>query len=76
MLKDYVVAETVIHFHLIRAEEDVVDGAIKAANGLSQSYDTGYEAISKALSVIDADYEVMPNFCGTEIVDIEIVNEV
>ncbi len=79
MLKDYVVAETVTHFHLVRAEEDLIEAAIKTANSIAHCYDTGYEALDKVLngykSACNAEYEVISNFCGTEVENIELVEE-
>lgn len=75
MLKDYVVAETVTHFHLVRAEEDIIETAIKNANESSARYNTGYEAIEAMLENYSGDYFVMPNFCGTEIDNIELIDE-
>lgn len=79
MLKTFIVAETVTHFHLIKAEEDIIDDAIKTANSIAHCYDTGYEAVNRVLdgykSACNAEYEVMPNFCGTEVENIELIEE-
>ena len=81
MTKTYEICETVRHWHLITVDDEVnIEDVIKQCNDNLPRYDTGYEAIAYALedykNKYSFEYEVKPNFCGTDVISMEVMDEI
>lgn len=81
MQKKFLVKETVNHFHTITLDEEInVETLMEQANRLANMYDTGYKAIGEILERYKTkygfDYSVEANGCGTETLELELVDEV
>ena len=80
MQKKYLVSEIVTHFHTITLDEELnIEEIIDWANNNAKLYDTGYEAIEAILERYKEkygfEYGVEPNDCGTEVLDMDVVEE-
>ena len=81
MEKTYVIKETVNHFHQVTLDDELdMDAMMMWLELNAYRYETGYEAIAAYLAskkmVYSFDFDVKPNYCGTEIVNMEIEQEV
>ena len=80
MQKTFLIAETVTHFHTITLDEELdIDDIVERAKISSKLYDTGYEAIGAVLKQYKDrygfDYKIKPNDCGTEVLDMDVIEE-
>lgn len=80
MQKSYLIRETVNHFHTITLDEELdIDDIIERAKPSSKMYETGYEAVEAILKAYKDrygfDYKVKPNDCGTEVLDMDVIEE-
>lgn len=80
MQKTYLIRETVNHFHTITLDEELdIDDIIERAKSSSKMYETGYEAVEAILKAYKDrygfDYKVKPNDCGTEVLDMDVIEE-
>lgn len=80
MQKSYLIREVVNHYHTITLDEELdINDIIERAKASSKLYDTGYEAIGAVLKQYKDrygfDYNIKPNDCGTEMLDIDVVEE-
>lgn len=78
----YVIKETVNHFHIVEIDdelENVFQDIVDEANEHLYQEDTGYEVIENILEKYQRqfgfEYKVSPNACGTDSLDLEIMNE-
>lgn len=81
MTKKFVIKETVNHYHEVEIDEELdIEDIVACANASSRLYNTGYEALEDKLKQYKErygfDYNVKPNYCGTEIVNMEVEDEV
>lgn len=81
MQKKFLVKEVVNHFHTITLDEEIsIENLIEQANRMANMYDTGYKAIGEILErykdKYGFEYDVEANGCGTETLEIELVDEV
>lgn len=81
MQKIYLIRETVNHFHTITLDEELdIDDIIERAKSNSKMYETGYEAVEAILKAYKDrygfDYKVKSNDCGTEVLDMDVIEEV
>lgn len=81
MEKTYVIKETVNHFHQVTLDDELdMDAMMMWLELNAYRYETGYEAISAYLTsrkmAYGFDFDVKPNYCGTEIVNMEIEQKV
>ena len=81
MEKTYVIKETVNHYHQVTLDDELDMNAMMMWLELNAyRYETGYEAIVAYLSsrkmAYGFDFDVKPNYCGTDIVDMEVEEEV
>lgn len=77
----YLICETVKHFHEIDIDDEIeIYSLMDKTRDILSLYDTGYEAIESILKrykdKYNFDYNVLPNACGTEIVDIHAIDEI
>lgn len=80
MQKTFLIAETVTHFHTITLDEELdINDIIERAKASSKLYNTGYEAIEAILKAYKDrygfDYNIKPNDCGTEVLDMDVIEE-
>ena len=80
MQKIYLIRETVNHFHTIALDEELdIDDIIERAKASSKMYDTGYEVVEAILKAYKDrygfDYKIKPNDCGTEVLDMDVIEE-
>lgn len=76
----YVIRELVAHYHEVELSDELdIMNIINKAKSLSRRCDTGYEAIEQTLALYEDkygfEYNVRPNYCGTDIIDIEPIEE-
>ena len=81
MKKTYIFKETVNHFHQVEMDDEIdLEAMMMWLELNAYRYETGYEAITAYLSDKKAmygfDFDVKPNYCGTEILDLQIEEEV
>ena len=78
----YVICETVKHYHEVEIDDDELDiqDILNHARENIRRFNTGYEAIENRLEkykeAYGFPYKVLPNYCGTETVDMEVIDEV
>ena len=79
----YMIKETVNHFHQIEVDEELepeIMQIVKAAELSAPSYDTGYESLGAILQKgkdnYGFEYKIEPNYCGTEVVAMDVVDEI
>ena len=76
----YVVCEVVRHYHEVDTEHDDIDMEkfVDIAKLNVNFFNSGYESLDKLLEEYkekyDIEYSLKPNFCGTEVEDMYIVN--
>lgn len=80
MQKTYLVRENVSHFHTITLDEELdINDIVERAKTDSKLYDTGYDSIKAILKAYKDrygfDYNVKPNDCGTEVLDMDVIEE-
>lgn len=80
MQKTFMLKEIVAHYHTIALDEELdIDEIVEWAKANNKLYDTGYEAISTILGKYKEkygfDFEVKANDCGTEMLDMDVVEE-
>lgn len=80
MQKTFMLKELVSHYHTIILDEELdIDKVVNWAKTNSKLYDTGYEAVSALLSRYKEqygfDFEVRANDCGTEVLDMDVIEE-
>ena len=80
-MKKIEVCETIKLYHLIEVDDEVdIEDTINQANINSTKFDTGREAIESVLEKLKNtygfDYQIKPNYCGTEIEGLNIMDEV
>lgn len=80
MQKTFLICETVNHFHTITLDEELdIDDIIERAKPSSKMYETGYEAVESILKAYKDrygfDYKIKPNDCGTEVLDMDVIEE-
>lgn len=80
MQKSYLIRETVNHFHTVTLDEELdIDDIIEQAKSNSKMYEAGYEAVEAILKAYKDrygfDYKIKPNDCGTEVLDMDIIEE-
>lgn len=80
MQKTFMLKEVVAHYHTITLDEELdIDEVVNWAKANNKLYDTGYEAVNALLSKYKEkygfDFEVKANDCGTEVLDMDIVEE-
>lgn len=80
MQKTYLICECVNHYHTVTLDEELdINDIIERAKASSKLYDTGYEAIEAILKAYKDrygfDYNIKPNDCGTEVLDMNAVEE-
>lgn len=80
MQKSFLIREAVNHFHTITLDEELdINNIVERAKSNSKMYDTGYEAIESILKAYKNrygfDYNIKPNDCGTEILDMDVIEE-
>lgn len=74
----YVVCEIVRHYHEIDINDDEIDPVdlVEQAKSRANKDNFGYESLKEVLKFYKEkyglDYEVKPNFCGTEMEDMFI----
>lgn len=78
-MKDYMVMETVNHFHKISIDDELeIEDVIDKASNIQQLFDKGYESIEEVLKrykeSFGFEYRISPNSCGTETVNIEVID--
>lgn len=76
----YLIAEYVKHFHIVECDDEIdPEQLIDKAKHDIHRFDTGYEAIEGVLQGYEKqygfEYEVKPNACGTETVNIDVQEE-
>lgn len=81
MKKTYIFKETVNHFHQVEMDDEIdVEAMTMWLELNAYRYETGYEAIAAYLSdkksTYGFDFDVKPNYCGTEILDLQVEEEV
>lgn len=79
-MKKYMIKETVNHFHEITVDDEIdIEDVVSRASDMQRMFDTGYEAISAILCRYEDkygfDYKIKPNACGTDILDMEVMDE-
>lgn len=77
----YMICETVRHYHEVELDDEVeIKDVVQQASSMQRMFDTGYEAIEAILErykdKYGFEYRVLPNACGTDVVDMEIVDEI
>lgn len=78
-MKKYMIQERVNHYHEVIIDDEIdIESLISKASLIQQQFDTGYEAIEDILKRYEDKYgflyEVNPNTCGTEVIDIEAID--
>ena len=81
MIKKYMVKETVNHWHEVCVSDELdIENIVDKALDESRQYNTGHEAIAYALEKYKDkygfEYEVKPNFCGTDVIGMEVMDEI
>lgn len=79
-MQHYMISETVVHYHEICVDDEIdVEQLVSDATQLKRMYDTGYEAVEAILKRYEKkygfEYAIVPNACGTDIVNMDIVDE-
>lgn len=79
-MKKYMIKETVNHFHEITVDDEIdIEDVVSRASDMQRMFDTGYEAIDAILFRYEYkygfEYEIKPNACGTDILDMEVMDE-
>lgn len=80
MQKTFMLKELVAHYHTIILDEELdIDEIVNWAKVNNKLYDTGYEAVEHMLSKYREkygfDFEVKPNDCGIEMLDMDVIEE-
>lgn len=80
-MKHYMIKETVNHYHEIEVDDEIdIEDVISRASDMQRMFDTGYQAIDAILCRYEDkygfDYNVLPNACGTDVVDMEVIDEI
>ena len=81
MQRRYLISETVTHYHEISIDDEIdVEQLVDDASALKRMYDTGYEAVEAILKRYEKqygfEYAIIPNACGTEIVSMDVSDEI
>lgn len=81
MIKKYMIKETVNHWHEVVCDSELdIENIVDKAFDDIKRYETGYEAIAYALedykNKYSFEYEVKPNFCGTDVISMEVMDEI
>lgn len=80
MQKTFLICERVNHFHSVTLDEELdIEDIVSKATDNVKLYDAGYEAISDILNKYKEkygfDYEVKSNDCGTEVLGMDVIEE-
>lgn len=78
-MKDYMVKETVNHFHKISIDDELeIEDIIEKASNIQQLFDKGCDSIEEVLKRykdnFGFEYRISLNSCGTETVDMEAID--
>jgi len=81
MNKTYMIKETLNCYHTVILDEEIdIEDIVSKANENKDKYDTGYEAIEAELEYYKQkygfDYQVKANDCGTDIIEMETMQEI
>lgn len=80
MQKTYLIREVVNHYHAVTLDEELdIDDIVERVKASSKLYDTGYEAVEAILKAYKDrygfDYNIRPNDCGTEVLDMDVIEK-
>lgn len=81
-MKKYMIKETVDHFHEIEIDDELelhLGEIIQLANEIKHGFNTGYETLDCILQKYKNEYgfifRIKPNSCGTDVLNMEVVDE-